>query len=87
MPRNPMSRPGGEEGARTFTYHAEYVDADDVRGTVEAIGISEAIVATAEDLLHQVGKDPTEYGRLTKVTVSSDNGGLTATVTPEYDDA
>ncbi len=72
-----------EEGER-FTFHAAYEDAEDVRGTVTATGVTAALDAAADDLLRQVGKDPIAYGKLVKVTVESEDG-ITMTVRPEYD--
>ena len=68
-----------------FTYHAQFFDAPDIAGTIEASSIDEAVDAAADDMCDRLELiDTFEYGLLTSLTVTSGNVAV-LTITPEYD--
>jgi hypothetical protein len=78
-----VTRPPSDPPCTSYSYLAEYSDAPNVSGTVDAASIFDAADAAAHDLLTQVGADPVAYGQLVKMTVKANEDGIELAIIPE----
>lgn len=75
----------------TYTYLAEFSDAEDVKGTIEHeldTAVLDMLDPIAEDIRRKTGQLPIDYGQLVGVLVTwvEDGQDMEFTYTPQYGD-